>query len=123
MKLLNRAYSAPAEKAHFEIPGRIGRWNVGFLDVQTRSTVRRDGAIVPGTNLLASRISYDVTPKLRFGSIVTNGSPDGVTRNTLAGFDGVYRTSEFLGNKNFFVGAWTAFATGDLRDGNRTGYG
>ena len=109
--------------AGVKLNGRVGKWNLGLLDVQTRDTVLLDGSVVPGTNLFASRVSYDLTSKLRLGSIVTNGSPDGVRRNTLAGFDGVYRTSEFLGNKNFFVGAWTAFASGDVGDGDRTGYG
>lgn len=76
-----------------------------------------------GTNLFASRISYDLTLKLRLGSIVTNGHPDGVTQNTLARFDAVYRTSEFLGNKNFLIGVWGAFASGDLRPGDRAGWG
>jgi hypothetical protein len=109
--------------AGVKLNGRVGRWNVGLLDVQTRNKVLRDGELVRGTNLFASRLSYDVTPKLRIGSIVTNGSPDGISRNTLAGFDGVYRTSEFLTNKNLFIGAWTAIASGDIAPGDRTGYG
>lgn len=109
--------------AGVKLNGRAGKWNIGFLDVQTRDKVLRSGELVRGTNLLTSRISYDVTPKLRLGSIVTNGNPDGVSRNTLAGFDGVWRTSEFLRNKNLFVGAWTAFSSGDVGNGDRTGYG
>lgn len=112
--------------AGVKLNGRVGRWNIGLLDVQTRDKVLRSGDLVRGTNLLASRVSYDVTPKLRLGSMLTNGSPDG-RRNTLVGFDGVYRTSEFLGNKNFFVGAWGAAsagrAEGNTASGSRTGYG
>lgn len=109
--------------AGLKLNGRVGKWNIGFLDVQTRDKVLRSGELVRGTNLLASRISYDVTPKLRLGSIVTNGNPDGVGQSTLAGFDGVWRTSEFLTNKNLFIGAWTAFTSGDASSGDRTGYG
>lgn len=106
-----------------KINGRAGKWNIGFLDVQTRDKVLRNGELLRGTNMLVSRISYDVTQKLRIGSIVTNGNPDGVSRNTLSGFDAVYRTSEFLTNKNLFVGAWLAFASGDIPAGSRAGYG
>jgi hypothetical protein len=106
-----------------KLNGRAGNWNIGFLDVQTRDKVLRDGTLVRGTNLLTSRVSYDVTPKLRVGTIVTNGNPDGIHRNTLAGFDAVYRTSEFLGNKNFLVGVWNAFSSGEVGSGDRTGYG
>lgn len=109
--------------AGVKLNGRAGKWNLGFLDVQTRDTVLQDGSVIPGTNLLASRISYDLTSKLRLGGIFTNGNPDGKTRNTLAGFDGVWRTSEFRGNKNLFIGGWTAKSFGDVGDGNRSGYG
>ncbi len=114
--------------AGFKLNGRAGKWNLGVLDVQTRDTELGGGRRVPGTNLFTSRVSYDVTPKLRLGSIVTHGNPDGVHRNTLAGFDAVYRTSQFLGNKNFFVGAWGAFsrsdrAPGEVAPGDRSGYG
>lgn len=108
-----------------KLNGRIGRWNVGLLDVQTRDTYSNTLAKrVPGTNLFAGRASYDVTAKLRIGMIATNGSPDGVHRNTLAGFDGVWRTSTFLRNKNLLFGGWTAVSFSDrFRTGNRTGWG
>ena len=109
--------------AGVKINGRAGKWNIGFLDVQTRDKVLRSGELVKGTNLLTSRISYDLTPKLRIGSLVTNGNPDGIHKNTLAGFDAVYRTSQFLTNKNLFIGAWAALASGDIAPGDRTGYG
>ncbi|MCX6628184.1 MAG: DUF5916 domain-containing protein [Candidatus Solibacter sp.] len=103
--------------AGVKLNGRMGKWNVGLLDVQTRDKyVTSVGTVVPGTNLFAGRISYDFTPKLRIGTLVTNGNPDGVHRNTLAGFDGVWRTSEFLGNKNFLVGGFKIDYPNDLWD-------
>ncbi len=98
--------------------GRAGKWNVGLLDVQTR-----DSVVAPGTNLLAGRISYDLTKKLRIGTIFTNGDPAGLRSNTLNGFDAVWRTSTFRGNKNLLVGGWTAFSSGDLPSGSRAGWG
>lgn len=109
-----------------KVNGRAGRWNLGVLDVRTRRTTLASGVSVPGTNLFVARTSFDVTEKLRVGSIVTDGSPDGVQRrSTLAGFDAVYRTSEFLGDKNFFVGVWGATTTRPSGSpaGNRAGYG
>ncbi len=53
---------------------------------------------------------------------MTDGDPDGFRRNTLAGVDPVYRTSEFLGDKNFLVGVWGAAMTRDAGRGNRAGY-
>ena len=110
--------------AGVKLNGRAGRWNIGLLDVQTRDTyLQGSGQLVPGTNLFAGRVSYDVSPKLRVGTLLTNGSPDGVRKNTLAGFDGVWRSSEFMGNKNLLIGGWTAISAGDVPRGNRTGWG
>ncbi|MBI5083241.1 MAG: carbohydrate binding family 9 domain-containing protein [Acidobacteria bacterium] len=110
--------------AGVKLNGRIGKWNIGLLDVETRNKpAEASGPAVPGTNLFASRISYDVTPKLRLGTLLTNGNPDGIHRNTLAGFDGVWRTSQFAGDKNFLIGAWAAASAGEPRTGSRTGWG
>ncbi len=107
-----------------KVIGRAGRLNIGLLDVATRETTPRGiEDRVPGTNLFAGRVSYDVSPRLRVGTVVTNGHPDGFSRNSLVGFDAVWRTSEFLGDKNFMVGGWTARSSGDGQVGNRTGWG
>jgi hypothetical protein len=108
--------------AGVKVNGRIGNLNVGFLDVQTRDAIVPTGR-VPGTNLLSTRMSYDITSKFRVGTLVTNGDPSGISSNTLAGFDAVYRTSTFMGNKNFLVGGWTARSFGDLGQGSRVGWG
>ncbi len=105
-----------------KLNGRVGRWNLAMLDVQTRETATSAG-IVPATNLMAGRISYDVTSKLRVGTIFTNGDPQGLRRKSLAGVDAVWRTSTFRGNKNLLVGGWTAMSSGDLQPGRRTGWG
>jgi hypothetical protein len=110
--------------AGLKLIGRAGNWNIGLLDVETRTAYSPSAAsIVPRTNLFAERISYDITKKLRIGSIVTNGNPDGIHANTLIGFDGSWRTSELFGTKNFQIAGWTAFRRGDGARGNRTGWG
>ena len=109
-----------------KVNGRIGKLNVALLDVQTRDTeIKTDTGtrIVPGTNLLASRISYDVTPQVRVGAIVTNGEPSGTRRNTFAGADAVYRTSKAFGNKNFLIGGWLGATAGDQPAGEHKGWG
>jgi hypothetical protein len=68
-------------------------------------------------------VSYDFNEHLRIGTIVTNGDPEALRRNTLAGVDAVWRTSKFLGDKNFLVGGWTATTQGDLPQGSKTGWG
>lgn len=115
-----------------KLNGRAGKWNIGFLDVQTRETfvpseVVQDlglpSARVASTNLLAARVSYDVDEHLRIGTIVTNGDPEVLRQNTLAGLDAVWRTSRFLGSKNLQVGGWAAMSQGDLPSGDKTAWG
>jgi hypothetical protein len=115
-----------------KLNGRVGRWNLALLDVQTRDTivpeqVAKDlalpSSLVRGTNLFTSRISYDVNNELRIGTILTHGDPEARRDNTLAGFDAVWRTSKFRGNKNLQFGAWTATTQGDVGPGSKLGWG
>ena len=98
--------------------GRQGKWGIGVLDVQTDDIPQ-----APGSNLCAGRVTYDLDEHLRLGAIATNGDPNGVSSNSLAGLDVVWRTSTFRGDKNFTVGAWAAGSGGDIPAGKRTGYG
>ena len=115
-----------------KLNGRVGKWNLGILDVQTRETIVSDqvvqdlglpSAVVRGTNLFAGRISYDFNANLRVGTILTHGDPEDRRNNTLAGIDAVWRTSKFLGNKNLQFGAWTATTQGDVGPGSKVGWG
>ncbi len=104
--------------AGVKLNGRIGRWRLGLVDVQTRETT-----FAPSTNLFAGRASYDVDRNLRVGALVTAGDPAGKRDNTLVGFDALWRTSRFRGNKNFLIGGWAAASAGDLAPGRRSGWG
>jgi hypothetical protein len=115
-----------------KLNGRLGRWNLAFLDVQTRAAFVSDRVVqdlglpsarVPGTNLLAARVSYDFNENLRVGVILTNGDPSGLRQNTLAGADAIWRTSKFQGNKNLLLGAWSATTQGDVGPGSKVGWG
>ena len=64
-----------------------------------------------------------INENLRVGAIFTNGDPEGLRQNTLAGVDAVWRTSKFWGNKNFLVGAWSATTQGDVGPGSKLGWG
>lgn len=104
--------------AGVKVLGRAGPLGIAVMDVETRST-----ATVPRANLFAGRITYDVDSHLRIGALVTNGDPGGQRANTLVGFDAVWRTSTFAGDKNFSIGLWGAGSAGDVGNGKRTGWG
>jgi len=118
--------------AGVKLNGRVGRGNLALLDVQTRQTfvspqvvtdLGLPSALVPDTNLLAGRVSYDFNENLRVGTIFTNGDPAGFRRNTLVGADAVWRTSKFRGHKNLLLGAWSATTQGDVGPGSKIGWG
>ena len=104
--------------AGVKLLGQSGRWGVALLDVQTG-----DAPGARSTNLFAGRVTYDVDEHLTVGAIGTNGDPDGVHDNYLYGFDVLWQTSTFRGDKNFSVGAWAATTGGDVPDGDQSGWG
>lgn len=104
--------------AGVKVTGQTGPWGIGAL-----ATKMGEGGGADATSLEVGRFTYDVDQHLRLGLVGTNGSPDGVTKNTLGGVDAVWRTSTLFSDKNFEVGAWGARSGGDLPPGSRTGWG
>ena len=98
--------------------GRVGRFSIGALDVETSDT-----DVAPSTNLAVARAAYDLSDRLRIGSLLTHGDPAGLDDNTFVGFDGVWKTSELKGNRNLAVSGWYAHSYGDLAEGQADGYG
>ncbi len=116
----------------FKLNGHVGPWSLALLDAQTRTAYVPETVVqylglpsakVDGTNLLASRVAYDVDKHLRVGAIVTHGDPEALVSNTVAGADAVWNTSEFLGKHSLQFGGWGATAQGDVPNGNREAWG
>ncbi len=115
-----------------KINGHIGPWSLALLDTETRQTYVPQSVVdylglpsarVDQTNLLASRIAYDVDKHLRIGTIVTHGDPEALVSNTLAGADANWSTSNFLKKYSLQFGGWGATTQGDLPNGNREAWG
>ena len=115
-----------------KINGHVGRWSLALIDAQTRTTYVPDSVVqylglpsakVDGTNLLASRVAYDVDKHLRVGGIVTHGDPEAMASNTMAGADAAWNTSTFLGNHSLQFGGWGATTQGDVPFGKRQAWG
>jgi len=97
--------------------GKIGDTNLSLLDVQTG---KFEG--LPGNNLLAARMTRNIFSQSKIGWIFTNGSPTG-EKNSLAGADFNYSSSEFLGNKNIMLAAWAAYNWNEKKEGRHHGFG
>lgn len=104
--------------AGVKLVGHMGDFSIGMLDVETG-----DAVVAPSTNLAVARAAYDVSDEFRIGTLLTHGDPTGLTDNTFAGLDGVWRTSQFGGDKNLTVSGWYGHSYGDLAPGQADGYG
>ena len=94
--------------AGLKILGRAGPWSLAALDVETGAA-----PVARAENLFAGRATYDLDPHLRVGTLLTHGDPRGLGDNTFAGFDAVWRTSTFRGDKNLVLSAWGAHSDGN----------
>jgi len=80
-----------------KLTGKVGRFDIGLLDVQT-------GAVgsLEGQNLAVGRIKANFLRQSYIGAIVTHGDPTGETSNALGGIDMRLATANFLNRgKNF----------------------
>jgi hypothetical protein len=111
--------------------GKLGDTSIALLDVGTRSFslaagAEGDGALptpsLGARNFIAGRISRNIWEESKVGVIFTNGGADG-SRNSLAGFDFLYQTSRFLGDKNFTAGAWYVRNWNRIPGGRHDGFG
>jgi hypothetical protein len=124
-------YNIPME-AGAKLNGHVGPWSLAFLDVETRkatvppnvvSDLALPSPTVDGTNLLASRVTYDVDEQLRLGAMVTHGDPEALLSNTFAGADAYWHTSKFLKTRTLQFAGWGATTQGEVPSGEREAWG
>jgi hypothetical protein len=87
-----------------KITGKIGRFDIGLMDVQTGrldATDNPDGYGIASKNLSVGRVKGNFLSQSYIGAMFTNGDPTGMTSNQTAGIDFKLATSNFLNrNKN-----------------------
>lgn len=79
-----------------KLTGKIGRFDIGLLDVQTDDLVEEDLRLVPGKNLAVGRVKANFGRQSYVGALFTNGDPTGRTGNQAGGLDLKLATSSFL---------------------------
>jgi hypothetical protein len=86
-----------------KLTGKVGRLEMGFLDVATRDSEADPAAALPGQNFVVGRVKYSLGGRQSYvGAIFTSGEPTGTTDNTLYGGDLSIATSNFMGNRKNF---------------------
>ena len=81
-----------------KLTGRVGRWNVGVLDIQQDGFQGKDG-YVSSSNAFVGRIAANILEESSVGMIFTDGDPQSNLGNSLAGFDFRYRNTNLPGGK------------------------
>ena len=85
-----------------KLTGRVGRTEVGMLDVRTRGVPDADAG-----NLLVGRVKRNFLEQSYVGAILTNGDPASALSSSTVGVDVRLATSSFLGgNRNMVVNAF-----------------
>src|SRR6185503_13106069 len=78
-----------------KLSGQFAGFDVGAFSVLTDETPTGEG----GQILSVARVTHPIFAESKFGFIVTNGDPTGLTENTVAGLDFQYRNSNLFGDK------------------------
>jgi len=85
-----------------KLTGKVGRTEVGVLNVNTRDTSFADDK-----NLFVARVRQNFWQQSYIGAIVTGGNPDKPIDSSMIGADMRLATSNFLGGRqNLLVNAW-----------------
>jgi hypothetical protein len=97
---LYEGYEVPIRVGE-KLTGKIGRFDIGLLDVQTGSHSEPDRADQPGfhlasRNLSVGRIKANFLSQSYIGAMFTNGDPNGRVSNQMGGIDFKLATSNFL---------------------------
>lgn len=113
------ADGAPVDlEAGTKLSGRIGPWSIGTLAV--RQAAHRD---VDASDLLVSRVQYDVLGESRVGVILTSGDPGSNLDNALYGADFLYTNTRLPGGTTLEINTWAQKTETQGLSGDDIAYG
>jgi hypothetical protein len=125
---LVQGYEVPLRVGQ-KLTGKVGRFDIGVLNVQTGSFTEPEksdqpGFRLPSRNLTVGRIKTNFLNQSYLGAMFTNGDPTGRTSNQLGGVDMKLATSDFLNRgKNFSLILFGSRTWTDEIDNRNTAYG
>ena len=103
--------------AGIKIAGRVGRWNVGLMNIE------QDRFGSPSTaNLLVTRVAANVLAESTLGAILTHGDPTSEVDNTVYGVDFRYLNSQTKSG-SLTGSAWYQKSDTDGIDGKDAAWG
>ena len=102
-----------------KLTGRVGRTEIGMLDVRTRDVSNADA-----DNLLVGRVKQNFLEQSYLGAILTTGDPASALSSNTVGVDVRLATSDFLGsNRNVLFNAYGLTSNNEGVSGKNQSYG
>ena len=101
-----------------KLTGRVGRWNIGVIDIQEEA---HNG--VDKQNLFVGRIAANVFRESSVGMILTDGDPNSNADNSLVGFDFRYQNTTLGDGKAIQGELWYQQSDTEGIDGDDASYG
>ena len=101
-----------------KVTGRVGRWNVGVLNVQQEGFNDVDDS-----NLFVGRVSANVLEESSIGMILTDGDPQSNLDNSLVGADFRYRNTRLPGDRTLEGELWFQQSDTEGLDGDDSAWG
>jgi hypothetical protein len=87
--------------AGLKLSGRIGRWNIGVLDV-----LQEEYGTIDQSNIFVGRASANILQESSVGMIFTSGNPTANLDNQLVGTDFRYRNTSLIPGKTVQAAFW-----------------
>ena len=102
-----------------KLTGRVGRTEIGMLDVRTRDVTNVDA-----NNLSVGRVKQNFLEQSYVGAILTSGNPASALSSSTVGVDMRLATSDFLGgNQNMVFNAYGLTSNNEGVTDNNSSYG
>jgi len=101
-----------------KLTGRVGRWNIGVLDIKQDAYQNVDSS-----NLFVGRIAANVLGESSVGMIVTNGDPRSNLDNSVVGLDFRYLNSELPSGRALEGELWYQQSDTEGLDGDDAAWG
>jgi hypothetical protein len=106
-----------------KLTGRVGRLNLGVLDVIQSDHLDGDDLEIDRGNLFVGRATMNLMEESNIGIIATHGAPNSNDENMLGGLDFHYRNSNFIGGKTLDSNFWIQQSATDGNSSNAAAYG
>lgn len=101
-----------------KLTGRVGRWNIGLLNV-----LQDESAGVQKSNIFVARASANLFEESSVGLILTEGNPTADLANQLMGVDFRYRNTRLFPGRTIQGVAWYQRSDTETVTGNENAYG